>query len=306
MTSTSTSPKISTEKLPLILFAWGVILMISDLPDTLWNAITGEIPGWLFWGKLVILGMALVLCLFWKRLRPLWQFACVMLIFYLALALTAHIREGNWWQMRFGGANVSFGLGFMGIYLLDTAVALVVLFTLWLIHRSSNAFFLAKGQLDAPIEPVPWLGIKKGESWKSFGWIFAVVAAVIVAIPTILSLRPSGEVLLKAALLLPFVLLFAAINAFNEESYFRLSILSTLPNVIGKTHALLISIVFFGLSHWLYGSPPGLVGFMLTGFLAFLMGKSILETKGLFWAWFIHFLPDVVVFASYAIAWFQR
>lgn len=34
--------------------------------------------------------------------------------------------------------------------------------------------------------------------------------------------------------------------------------------------------------------------------------QSILETKGLFWGWFIHFLPDVVVFASYAIAWFQK
>ena len=43
----------------------------------------------------------------------------------------------------------------------------------------------------------------------------------------------------------------------------------------------------------------------MTAFLAWLIGKSILETKGLFWGWFIHFLPDVVIFASYAIAWYQ-
>jgi hypothetical protein len=43
----------------------------------------------------------------------------------------------------------------------------------------------------------------------------------------------------------------------------------------------------------------------MTGFLAWLLGKSVLETKGLLWAWFIHFLPDVVIFYSYAIAWMQ-
>ena len=306
MTTTPTSPEAPSYKLTLSLSAWGLALLISDLPDIIVNALTGQIPSWFFWGKIILLGASLALCLLWKQFRPLWQFACVMLVFYLALELTGRIRNGIWWQSQFGGTDVSFGWGFLGIFLLDTAVALIVLLTLWLIYRDRKAFFLVKGQLDAPIEPVPWLGIKKGESWKSFGWIFAVCAAVIVAIPTILSLRPSGEVLLQAASLLPVVILCAAINAFNEESYFRLSMLSTLPNVIGKTNALLITIVFFGLGHWLWGSPPGMIGFMLTGFLAFLMGKSILETKGLFWAWLIHLLPDIVVFASYAIAWFQR
>jgi hypothetical protein len=59
-----------------------------------WNAVTSEVPGWLFWGKVGVLGAALALCLLWKRLRPLWQFTSVMLIFYLALALTARIRDG--------------------------------------------------------------------------------------------------------------------------------------------------------------------------------------------------------------------
>jgi hypothetical protein len=32
----------------------------------------------------------------------------------------------------------------------------------------------------------------------------------------------------------------------------------------------------------------GVVGCLMTGLLAWLMGKNILETKGLGWAWFIH------------------
>ena len=84
-----------------------------------------------------------------------------------------------------------------------------------------------------------------------------------------------------------------------------MSFLSTLHEVIGKTHTLLIASVFFGLGHYLYGSPPGLIGALLPGFLAWLIGKSMLETKGFVWPWFIHFVPDVVVFVSYALWWVQ-
>jgi hypothetical protein len=289
---------------PLTLAVWGLVLLISDVPDVLWDKFVGDLPVWLFWIKIGVLGAAFAACLLWKRLRPLWQFASVMLVFYLMIELTARIRRADWWQATFNYEGVSFGLGFLGIYLLDIALALTILLALWLMFRDRRAFFLTRGQLDASIEPVRWLGIKDG-TWKFFGWIFAVIAAILVAVPTVLALKPSSEVLLQAASLLPLAILFAAINAFTEESYFRLSFLSTLTETVGKNHVLLMSAFYFGMNHWLYGSPGGLVGFLMTAFLAWLIGKSILETKGLFWGWFIHFLPDVVIFASYAIAWYQ-
>jgi len=118
-------------------------------------------------------------------------------------------------------------------------------------------------------------------------------------------MHPTLETLLQALPLLPAALFFAAINAFNEEIYFRTSLLSTLPEVIGRSQAMLISITLFGLAHYLYGSPPGIVGFLMTGFLAFLLGKSMLETRGFIWPWFIHFLPDAVIFFSYAVVFMQ-
>jgi len=153
---------------------------------------------------------------------------------------------------------------------------------------------------------VRWLGIRQGESWRTFGWIFALAAGLGVLIPTALGLRLSAEVLLRALPLLPAVLLFAAVNAFTEEVYFRASFLATLPDVIGRGHALLMTAVFFGLAHYLGGSPPGVVGVAMTGFLAFLLGKAMLETRGMLWAWFIHFVPDVVIFASYAVLFVQK
>ena len=63
--------------------------------------------------------------------------------------------------------------------------------------------------------------------------------------------------------------------------------------------------VFFGLGHWLYGSPPGLLGAAMVGFLAWLLGKAISETEGFFWPWFVHLVPDVVIFFSYALLFVQ-
>ncbi|MBN2430887.1 MAG: CPBP family intramembrane metalloprotease [Acidobacteria bacterium] len=285
----------------LILAAWLSLLLISDLPDIVWTYLSGPLPPWLAGAKTAAIAAFLLLCLAWSALRPLWRFALVMLVFCLALRLSAWVREAAWFQDRFLGPSPSFSTGYLGVYILDLGVAAGVIAALWLVKRHRREFFLVKGQPGAPIGPVRWLGIRPGQSWRTFGWIFAGVAGLGVLIPTALEVQPSLDLLGRAWPLLPFVLLFAAVNAFTEEVYFRLSLLATLTDIVGKNHALLLNVVFFGLAHYLHGSPPGIMGFLMTGFLAWLLGKSILETRGLLWAWFIHFVPDVVIFAFYAI-----
>ncbi len=290
----------------LTLFAWILMLLASDLPDIIvWHSFSGNIPAWLFWAKIGVLTVGLGLCWLWRTLRPLRFYAGIFLVFKLADAALKWVGAQSWWQSRFAGPQMTFFTGYLGVYILDVGLALVVLAALWLIWRKRSAFFLIKGQLDAPIEPVRWLGIGAGESWRTFGWIFAGVAALAIGVPLFLGLRLAPGTFARALPLLPAAVLFAAINAFNEEIYFRTSFLSTLHEVIGKPHALLISSVFFGLGHYLYGSPPGFIGALLPGFLAWLIGKSMLETKGFGWPWFIHFVPDVVVFVSYAFGWVQ-
>ncbi|MBN1425629.1 CPBP family intramembrane metalloprotease [Candidatus Fermentibacteria bacterium] len=285
----------------LIPAAWVVMLVVSDLPDILITMLGGAIPSWVLWAKAGFLASFLVLCLTWRAIRPLWQYAAVFLVLLLSLSLTGLIRTTDWFQSRFNYVGVSFFTGYAAVFVLDIIVALVVLTVLWLMKRDRRAFFLVKGQVNAPIEPVRWLGIRAGESWRTFGWIFAAVAALAVAIPTILGIAPSSEVFLRALPLLPVALLLAAVNAFTEEAYFRCSLLSTLHEIIGKTHTLLLTVVYFGLAHWLHGSPPGLLGFLMVGFLAWLLGKAMLETRGFLWPWCIHFLPDAVIFFSYAL-----
>lgn len=289
----------------LISVAWVSILLVSDLPDILWHTFFGYVPEGLLFVKVGLLGLFFGLCLVWKAVHTLWPYALVLLVLFIALGGSARLGDMSWWQSHFGGSQVSFTIGYLGTYIRDLGVALAVIVALWIVKRRRREFFLQKGELDAPIEPVRWLGIRKGESWRTFGWVFAIVVFLGILIPTVLSIRLSPDILLRAGSLLPSILLFSAVNAFTEEIYYRASLLSTLHNVIGRSHTLLINAVFFGLGHYLYGSPPGVIGFLMTGFLAWILGKSVLETKGLFWAWFIHFLADVVIFASSAIDWVQ-
>jgi hypothetical protein len=281
--------------------AWVAMLIVSDLPDVFITWLGGQIPSWMFWAKVAFLAVFFGLTRMNKALRPLWQYALVLFTLFVALGLTSLLRGTTWFQGHFNYRGVSFFRGYAALMILDILVALAVIAVLWFMKRDRKAFFLVKGRMDAPIEPIRWLGIKAGGSWKTAGWIFAGVAALAVFIPTIMGIAPSGATFLRALPLFPAAVLFAAVNAFTEEAYFRCSLLSTLHDVIGKTHTLLLILVFFGLSHWLYGSPSGLVGFAMTGFLAWVMGRSMLETRGMLWPWIIHFAPDVVVFMSYAL-----
>ena len=281
--------------------AWAVMLVVSDLPDILITWQGGSIPFWMFWAKAAFLAIFFGVTWMYKAIRPLWQYALALFTLFLALGLTSLLRGTTWFQGHFNYRGVPYFTGFAAVMILDILVASAVIAVLWLMKRDRKAFFLVRGRMDAPVEPIRWLGIRAGESWKTFTWIFAGVASLAVAVPTILGISPSGATFLKALPLLPACVLLAAVNAFTEEAYFRCSLLSTLHEVIGKRHTLGLILVFFGLSHWLYGSPSGIVGFAMTGFLSWIMARAMLETKGMLSPWLIHFFPDVVVFFSYAL-----
>ena len=63
----------------MILTAWAVMLVVSDLPDILITTLGGTIPPWMLWAKAGFLAAFLVLTLAWKAVRPLWQYAVIFL-----------------------------------------------------------------------------------------------------------------------------------------------------------------------------------------------------------------------------------
>jgi hypothetical protein len=89
-------------------------------------------------------------------------------------------------------------------------------------------------------------------------------------------------------------------NAFYEEMTYKAALLSVLESPVGPRQALYMVAVYFGIGHF-YGVPYGVIGVVLAAFLGWILGRSMLETRGMFWAWFIHFWQDVWIFSFLAL-----
>jgi CAAX protease family protein len=100
--------------------------------------------------------------------------------------------------------------------------------------------------------------------------------------------------------LLPLVLLFAATNAWSEEIISRFVIVAGLYGKLSPSVICWISAAIFGGPHF-FGTPSGIFGVMMAGLMGWILAKSMLDTKALGWALFIHFLQDVVIFGGGAM-----
>ncbi|MBI4719795.1 MAG: CPBP family intramembrane metalloprotease [Chitinivibrionia bacterium] len=284
----------------LIALAWFATLFVSTLPDALWDQFASTAPSWLFWAKAALLAAFILLGIAWKSIRPLRFYFLMLLVFTVAWRMFAYIRTSTTWPLW--EENVSWTVGMLGIQFLKFGIAALTIVVLLLVMRRRQDAFLVRGRLDARAEPVRWLGMKGDAPWKSLAPIVAVIAAAIMAVVLAGANRPSAETLVRTLPLLPVVLIFSATNAWSEEVSDRASLLAPLRAVVGKGHAMAMTSVFFGLAHYAGGVPLAVLPtILMTAFLGWFMAKSMLETKGLFWPWFIHFIADIPVFAFLAI-----
>jgi hypothetical protein len=167
-----------------------------------------------------------------------------------------------------------------------------------LLTNGSALKLLNLKRLDGEIRPEPWIGInpKQGESWKSLGWNFSVIITVVTAVTIFFQIFKNGNFSVNVFPGLVLVILFALSNSFVEEIIYRFSFvgvgleLKVSPFLIQGLAALT-----FGLIHY-YGTPSGILGVLLATFIGWFLSKSMIETQGFFWAWFIHFLQDVVIY----------
>lgn len=180
-------------------------------------------------------------------------------------------------------------------------VALLVLLALHFVNPANLSAFLAPGNVAAPAKEVSWMGITQGESWLGLGTSLTLFITAATSIFVYLQFRNSGGGLEKLLPFLPWVLLFSLSNSFSEEVIYRLGVVVPLVGAIDTSHILLISAIAFGAPH-LRGMPNGIVGALMAGLLGWLLAKSVVETNGIFWAWFIHFLQDVVIFSAFVLA----
>ncbi len=290
---------------PLIV-AWTATFLASSLGIILWRELAGGEPYWLAWAHAFGLVGIFILTLARSDLKPLRGFVLILLVIFFfgfgggwQFGLIPFIRSSSAWVAW--ESQVPWTLSAVIYHLTRLSPAIAILSLLLLKGKKHKDFFLTKGKIDAPVEPSRLLGMKKPEPWTRIGTIFAVVFATVTFVYLMLSVAPSLEEVITALPLIPAALLIAVINSFNEEFTLRAAPISELLSPVGKGQALMITTAFFGLGHF-YGVPAGLLGVLLSSFLGWFLGKSMLETKGFFWAWLIHFVPDAFIFSFFAIS----
>jgi membrane protease YdiL (CAAX protease family) len=269
-----------------------------------WRAFVPGDQMWLPWAQAGLLLALWLVTFVWKTVRPLRGYFLIALVMSFLPTLVSSLVVDSAL-----GASLFSGTGFLtsesGALVWKLIVTLAVIGLLLAMGLKRRDFFLVKGQLDAPTERIKWLpGTKDGETWMRFGSFYAVIVFVLLLSGTLLAnlSRLGVDNLVKALPLLPAALLFAAMNGVYEEVVFRAAPLSQLLNVVGRRHALLITIAYFGLGHFFGSVPAGIMGVALAAFFAYIMGKAMLETKGIVWPFICHFAADAAVFIFMAVA----
>ena len=161
--------------------------------------------------------------------------------------------------------------------------------------------FLRWGDLAAPAQPIPFLGLRKQVPWSWFGPAVILVFALAMVPFLYFSTWPdfgASDRILRAS---PWILAVAALNAASEEFQFRNLILAHLRNLFRPAEAVLLSAAFFGLGHY-YGHPSGVTGVAMAGFAGWIWARSMIETRGSFWAFVTHFVQDIIILTFLAVA----
>ncbi len=278
--------------------AWIATLAISTLPNIILREVLGVRTDWVPTAKLILITALVVLSLGWRRARPLRPYFFTLLTFYGAGRVFREVHRSPMWASLFHSRRL-FTDEMLGAQILRMATATVVIAAVRIMGRSFKDMFLTCGHLCAPAEPVRWLEIRSGATWNRLGITFSFVAFLGTSTFLFTLGQPGRGGFAGLSPLIPAILLFAAMNAFSEEVTFRSALLATLPDSLGKQGRLLITAAYFGLAHY-WGVPYGPMGVLLSGLLGWLLAKIMVETKGFFWPWFIHFLPDVVIYTFMA------
>lgn len=295
MTIETPKPKILT------ITAWIFLLLASGLPRIVLQEIfkykvSGDLGSGIA-AVVVIIGLALTFI--WDAVRALRPFFVLFLVLVgVEWFVFTRLDQLAFYQSWLN--NPSFNVFMLADQSLRLMVTLVIIAVLFALKKTRDAFFLVKGDTSAPLEPVRWLGIKEGETWNKAGRNFAIALSLGTLAFLVIAGHPPLDIVVRALPFLPAILLAAMLNAFNEEMTYKASFLSVLEDVVGRKHALWLMAAYFGIGHF-YGIPYGMVGVLMAGFLGWLLGKSMLETRGFWWAWFIHVLQDVMIFAFLAI-----
>jgi len=179
-------------------------------------------------------------------------------------------------------------------------LSFVVLMIVYFQDPQNFKLLFSIGNINAPVEPVHWFGIGENKTWVFAGLYLSVIITIGTLSFVYFQFRKLN---VNAKEIFPYMLwiiIFSLTNSFSEEAIFRLGVISPLYNELGTSELVLLSAIIFGLAHF-GGMPHGLIGMFMAGFLGWFLAKSVVETEGIFWAWLIHFIQDIVIYIGFMV-----
>lgn len=223
----------------------------------------------------------------------------IYITIFIVLVATAILLRGgeivkNWRYAFSENAYIDYQIKYQSLLLVTAFVVLVLTYFL---NKGNFTSLFSIGNINAPTEELSLFGIKKGDKWLETGLSLSLIITLVTAIFMYFQLKQyavNWQLLLQG---MGWIVLFSLTNSFGEEAIYRIGIVSPLKGLIAPVTVFLISAVLFGVPHF-GGMPSGVIGVVMAGVLGFVLAKSVYETNGIFWAWFIHFLQDVVIIGS--------
>jgi len=275
-------------------YAWIALLLGSSLSPILWIAWLGykQVPVWDVAVRLLGIAGILVLTYLWPTLRALRGFVWALLAFASGTlakeALTTLPPIATWLhslpavEFRLADAllGMIFPVAFMALTLIGSGLSRRELFL-------TRGDMRARGRMLLPFLPrISWMWLALLVSVVFLGPILAQLISLI---------RPDVVLARHVLVALPVILAVGLIRSFQEDFRFRIVFLARLAPTTGARQALLMSSLLFGLVYWMGASPPnGWLGALISGVAGWILGASILETRGIAWIWIIHALAETL------------
>lgn len=291
---------MSTRRGLLYYTAWTVTLLPSSLTLIVWREIGSGEPAW--WPVAPLTGLLLLMAgtFVFNTIRELRGYICLMLTLFImglgggwSFGVIPWVRTSEFWVNSV--SKLPSNLSQVAVHTLRLTPAICILTASLFRGKELGEMYLKKGDITRRVKPSRLLGVKNKESWFGLALKFSAIFGLGTLIFLVVATKPDPAKVLDNWSAIPYVVIIASMNAFNEEFTLRAFPLSLLSEHVGEENALGMTTLYFALGHY-YGIPHGVTGVVLAGFLGWFIGKSIIETKGFFLAWLTHFVPDVVIF----------
>jgi membrane protease YdiL (CAAX protease family) len=260
---------------PILIVAWGITIALAIAP----NIVESGTPSAAQWALFACLLTPALLPFVRTVARPLRTYAGMLVLLDL-LAVFFWNALPAWTPHQAWFPDPS---GYAAAFILQSpkvVAAFVMMAVLVGLGYRRQEFFLSSG-----LPRKTWIGLGIG-------------AAVAMGLTLLLSAKSQGAA--GSVRYLPLALVLAAMNSFAEEMLYRGVLLAPLLRQVPANQAISMTAALFGIAHF-HGTPSGFPGMALTFVAGWIFGWAMVETRRILLPWFLHFVPDAVIYVSSAL-----